>query len=311
VPLIDPWMPARALHAAALRMGAGPSVARFGLRFVRWTMHDRAMFAGFEPSDRDVYVATWMKSGTNWMMQLALQTAWRGQAEFDHIHDVVPWPDAPGPDCVALEDPTTWQPCPTGKRIIKTHAPARQVPVGDGATALVVLRDPKDVLVSAYHFGGALLGVQDQVTPAQWLETMLRHSRNHGNPWLDHAAGWWALRDRPDVHIFFFSEMRRDLPGTVDRVAELLGVDLKDEERAAVIERSGFAWMKQNNDRFRPLGLPFVSKATTPEMVRKGGSSGGRELYTPDQLRRLDEVILNEIADRGLDLPYAEWFPLA
>src|SRR5690348_5981108 len=51
-------------------------------------------FAGYTPGPQDVFIATYAKSGTNWMMQIVTQLAWHGRAEFDHIHCLVPWPDS-------------------------------------------------------------------------------------------------------------------------------------------------------------------------------------------------------------------------
>ncbi len=52
-------------------------------------------FGSYVPTRHDVFVATYAKSGTNWMMQIAHQLAFHGEGEFDHIHCVVPWPDSP------------------------------------------------------------------------------------------------------------------------------------------------------------------------------------------------------------------------
>jgi hypothetical protein len=79
-------------------------------------------FAGYEPTAQDVFIATFAKSGTNWMMQIAQQIAYYGAAEFEHIHDLVPWPDVPFPRIRAsLKDPTIAERSPSGLRIIKTH----------------------------------------------------------------------------------------------------------------------------------------------------------------------------------------------
>ena len=43
--------------------------------------------------EHDVIVMTFPKSGTNWMMQIAHQLIHHGRGEYDHIHDIVPWPD--------------------------------------------------------------------------------------------------------------------------------------------------------------------------------------------------------------------------
>ena len=47
----------------------------------------------YVPGKQDVFVMTYSKSGTNWMMQIAHQLIYHGRGEYDHIHSVVPWPD--------------------------------------------------------------------------------------------------------------------------------------------------------------------------------------------------------------------------
>jgi hypothetical protein len=116
------------------------------------------------------------------------------------------------------------------------------------------------------------------------------------------------VRDAPEVLVLFFADMTRDLPGTVDRIADHLAVTLSSDERAAVIERSGLAWMKANNDKFAPVPLPFAPPTHMPDMVRRGMSGGSAELYTPEQLARVDALTLASLARRGSAFPYAARF---
>lgn len=88
------------------------------------------------------------------------------------------------------------------------------------------------------------------------------------------------MRERDDVLWMDFGAMKRDLPGQVERVAAAMGVELSDAERAAVIERSGCAWMLDTARRFAPLLLP--GPLPRPVMVRSGGSG---ELLNVEQPR--------------------------
>ena len=111
-------------------------------------------FGGYLPGEHDVVVATYEKSGTNWMLQIVNQVAPLGHGRFDHVYDVAPWPDAAGGQpsvAVALEAPT-WPEAPTGLRPVKTHLPRASTPLTDAARCVVVIRDPEDVMVSSYHF---------------------------------------------------------------------------------------------------------------------------------------------------------------
>lgn len=268
----------------------------------------RAAFAGYTPTERDVVVATYMKSGTNWAMQICQQLAYRGAAEFDHIHDLVPWPDNMDGSPIGLHDPMSWRDSPTGLRVIKTHLGEAYVPQSDVARYVVVLRDPKEVLVSSYHFLAPLLGVADTLDPGDWLDLFLTSTTAGVEAWVDHTLGWWGLRDAPEVLVLFFADMKRDLPGAVDRIAAHLAVTLSSDERAAVVERSGLAWMKANNDKFAPAPMPFASPNQMPDMIRRGVSGGATELYTPEQLARVDAMVLASLSRRGSAFPYAARF---
>ena len=91
-------------------------------------------FNNYQPSANDVFIAAYAKSGTNWMMQITQQLAYNGEAEFRHIHDLIPWPDAPFPEVRArLYDPTISHLSPSRLRIIKTHFDRSFVPINDQA----------------------------------------------------------------------------------------------------------------------------------------------------------------------------------
>ena len=53
-----------------------------------------------------------------------------------------------------------------------------------------------------------------------------------------------------------YESMRADLPAAVDKIAAFMGVALTPDERAAVIERSTFAYMKKIGHKFERRALP-------------------------------------------------------
>ena len=211
----------------------------------------------------------------------------------------------PSPADASPADPGPAAEAPTGLRVIKTHGTADVVPVDAAAKYLVVLRDPKEVLVSAYHFLLPLAGLMDRIDPPLWLRLF---GSQGVSAWAAHSAGWWALRDQPNVCVLRFADMKADLPGAVDTVAAFMGVELTSTERAAVIERSGFQWMKAHNAQFKPITMPFFDPTTLPKMVRRGAVGGASELYDAEQLVQIDQAALKVIAKRGYELPYRELF---
>lgn len=273
---------------------------------VRASMGD---FGDYLPDAHDVIVCSWFKSGTNWTLQTALQTAHRGRAEFASIHDVVPWPDAPGrmrDAVIPLDDPSPVERSPTGLRIIKTHLASHEVPFTTEARYIAVVRDPKDVCVSGYHFLRAIAWGPLAPSVSRWVDYFLSPSFHVGN-WARHLAGYWAMRDRSNVLFLTFEDMKRDGRAAVMRIAEFMGVDLAPEELEAVVMRSGFDWMKAHGGQF-DAGAPAPWAATGGYMIRHGRQGGAAELLGAAERTRIDEHCRAELRHLGCDFPYERAF---
>jgi hypothetical protein len=266
----------------------------------------RRAFQDYQPTRHDVFVCTYAKSGTNWMMQIAYQIAHRGRGEYTHIHHVVPWPEAPMPRIVKLSDEHTYRAAPTGLRVIKTHLESPYVPYSPEAKYIVVVRDPKDVLVSSYHFSGGLMGGA-MVPMDEWLTMFLTSNFQYGS-WTEHLASYWPWRNRRNVLVLTFEEMKQDLAGSVRRIAHLMEVELSAEELALVVEKSSFQYMKQIDHKFVPQRpFPF-NRMGKPVMIRKGERGAASELLTCKQQAQIDRHIRAELQQRECDFPYDSAF---
>jgi hypothetical protein len=260
-------------------------------------------FAGYSATEHDVFVATFSKSGTNWMMQIAQQVAYRGESEFVHVHDVVPWPDSIVGDAVPLSDTTSRDQSPTGLRVIKTHLEAEFIPYDEKAVYLTVLRDPKEVFVSSYHFLGGVFGVLPEVTLHDWFDVFMQPGAL-GRMWAEHTASFWAWRDRPNVLVLDFGEVKRDSRGCIVRVAKVMGVELTAAELDRVVERSSFEYMRAHEAQFAPPKPPFTKEGDRPRMVRSGKTGDSGDSLTPAQQAAIDRMCQEELRDLGSDYPY-------
>jgi hypothetical protein len=273
-------------------------------------MARRNPFRGYTPQKQDVFVMTYAKSGTNWVMQIVWQLIHHCQKDFDHIHSVVPWPDAVTNTrtmrnyAIPLDMATEWRTEPERKRIIKTHLNWELVPYSEQARYIAVLRDPKDVFVSSYifirdfFFGAAMPSV----------DTMFRMFVNGkaltGGSWAANAAGYWAQRHRSNVLILSFASMKRDLEGTVRKIAAFLDIHVSNEIIQEVCRRSSFEYMKAIDERFAPYrGVPWRKHG---RMMRSGQQGRSSELLSAEQQEQIDRSCVAELKREGSDLPYDE-----
>jgi len=303
--------PARAVAAVVLapllhgldRVGLARPIFRAVGR--RNALRVQDAWGDYRPSAHDVVICSYLKTGTNWTMQIAHQIAYRGKGEFAHIHDVVAWPDEVHPDfSIPLDDPTPQRSSPTGLRVIKTHLSWDQIPYCEQARYVCVVRDPKEVTVSAYYFLRDVMLGPLMPTVSSWLDLFLSPEFPLGS-WAQSAASYWAVRDRPNVLFLSYREMSEDPRKTVSRVAEFMDVELDPSAFAEVCERSSFAYMKSIDDRFYP-GAPFPLSAIQGSMMRSGKQGSSSELLTSEQQHLVDERCRAELARLGSDLPYEE-----
>jgi len=150
-------------------------------------------------------------------------------------------------------------------------------------------------------------GLVRDIKPEGWLDIASSDGAICDH-WAEHAASWWALRDRPNHQVWNFADLRRDAGPAVDEVAGLLGAELTDSQRATVLRRCSFEWMKEHTARFDPPPMPGVRVQDRSPMVRRGAAGGSDELLDGAQQAAIDRRCQARLKALGSDLPYAEWF---
>ncbi len=263
-----------------------------------------AAAARYRPTEEDVFVATQMKCGTTWMLQLVYEVLMRGEGDLSdsghgHLSAVSPWiecfngvdmPDAP---LIGAER----------KRIIKTHLPASLCPYGEDARYIYVTRHPVSCFRSTAEFYESVAGpmTPDTNTLLDWFcsDAMWWGS------WPDHVAGFWEWSQRRSNVLFVhFEEMKDDLPEVVRRVAAFLGVALSAEELERVVEKCGFQYMKEREGVFEMTPPTFFSVGGT---FFKSGKLHDEERVGEKARARIVRFCADRLA--GSEYPAAEHYP--
>ncbi|MEM7534620.1 MAG: sulfotransferase domain-containing protein [Chloroflexota bacterium] len=259
-------------------------------------------FNDYELQRNDVVVCAYFKSGTNWMMQTAYQIAHHGDGDYDYIYDVIPWPDGPDRKIpISLHDPAPYQ-SSSGQRIIKSHSIVDHVPLRPEAKYIVMTRDPKDVVVSGYYFFEALLFGPLVPSIEAWVDIFISDQAIQGS-WHEFVAGWWPLRNEPNVLFMTYEEMRKDTDESIRTVADFMDVDLTPEMFTNIQERTSFAYMKSIDHKLYP---PRLSPLGYPDgvLVRKGQSGSSGELLSVELQQHIDDYCRAQLEVLGCDFPY-------
>ncbi len=265
-------------------------------------------FGAYSPTAADVFVCAGTKSGTTWMLQIATQIAYRGAAEFENIHHVVPWPDAPPmiqPFIIPLADDSARQRAPTGLRVIKTHHLLTDIPFSPAARYIAVVRDPKDVVVSAYHFLKSMIYGPLMPSVDHWVDLFLGRGSQPGT-WARHLAGYWRARHCGNVLFLTYEGLQRDMPAVVAQVANFMGVALTATELEAVVRAASWTVMKREQHKFDPGQV--VPWSGSNYFLRKGQRGRSAELLTPAMQARIDKACRRDLRQLECDFPYDDAF---
>ena len=275
-----------AMRRAAQRMNANMSTA----------------FQGTELTGQDIICSAYFKAGTNWVMHICYQIAQLGEGSFEHIQDVIAWPDAAEPRYWrALEDRDAAS-SPTGFRVVKSHLPADLVPLESAAKFIAVTRDPLDCAASGYHFFAKLYFGAMTPPPDAWLDFFGSDAAIAG-PWHRFTASWWSARERPNVLFLRFEDIKARPKTAISQISSHLGIDLTPKQLERIAEATSFEAMKAINHKFYPVRQTIWStKGGT--IIRKGTIGDGDTLFSPKETARFQERMAQGLGAADCYLPF-------
>ncbi|KAM8794768.1 LOW QUALITY PROTEIN: sulfotransferase 2B1 [Eudromia elegans] len=194
-----------------------------GLRFPTLLYSPRALEAArnFPVRDDDVFNVTYQKSGTVWMLEIL--SLIRSDGDPSWCRSVPNWER--GPWLETVPGGRRARRCPP-PRLISSHLPLRLFPpaaLSSKAKVVYTVRDPRDVLVSLYHFARGFRPYEDPGSLEEFLERFLKGDVPFGS-WFDHVRGWLQLLGRDNFFCISYEELQQDLRGSVRRLCSFLAV---------------------------------------------------------------------------------------
>lgn len=259
----------------------------------------------FRPRAGDLFITPFAKSGTTWLQQIVHTLRTGGDLDFDDISRVIPWIEWAHAQGIDLE---AEQRGPF--RAFKSHLGWHDIP--GGGRYLLSLRDPGDVLLSFYRFFDGWQFEAGSVSLEDFAAAMFLAEPETGGYW-QHLISWWPRRHDPEVLLLCYEEMRRD-PGTaIDRIARFVGIDLDEDLKSLVLERSSLPFMLAHKDRFddRLMRELLVRMGALPPggdsaKVRSGEVGGHRSALSAELATRLDGVWAEQVTPALGLADYAE-----
>ncbi|XP_051581112.1 sulfotransferase 2B1-like [Myxocyprinus asiaticus] len=252
----------------------------------------------FKFQDTDTLIVTYPKSGTTWIQEIITLVLSKGDPTIAQTQPN--WARAPWLEqyyCPKFLEASM------GPRIITTHlpyhllAPALQ---DSKAKVIYVARNPKDVVVSYYHFHKMANFLPDPGSFTEFLSAFLKGTVHYGS-WFDHIKGWIGhAKDIQNFLYITYEEMWQDLHSSLEKVSCFLQCSLTEDELTSSQKHCSFNSMKENamvNYTLIPQEIMDHSKG---KFMRRGKMGDWKNMFTEEQSDHFDAVYSSQMVESSL-----------
>ncbi|OMO72984.1 hypothetical protein COLO4_27325 [Corchorus olitorius] len=275
----------------------------------------------FKPRPTDIILSTFPKCGTTWLRAIIFAILHRNSYGFDENHpllksnplNLVPFLEIliqEGGSIETLSSP----------RFLSSHLPFSLFPKSmtmaaassspcDGGRFVYICREPKDVLVSMWHYMNKLRGrVAEELPPLsleQAFDLFCKGVTFSGSYW-DHVLEYWkASLESPNKVLFLkYEDLKREPSGNVRKLADFLDLPFSVEEEnegmvEKIVELCSFENLS-NLDVNKNGKTPGKHPGANSDFFRKGQIGDWRNHLTPQMIEVLDKTTKEKFQDTGL-----------
>ena len=80
-----------------------------------------------------------------------------------------------------------------------------------------------------------------------------------GPQFWHHVRSYWELQHLPNVYLLHYSNLKKNLRGEIQKLADFLAIDVDESKMGNILEHCSFEYMKQNEVKLNPLLLNLLA----------------------------------------------------
>ncbi|XP_062952168.1 amine sulfotransferase-like [Cynocephalus volans] len=250
----------------------------------------------FEIRDDDVFIITYPKSGTIWTQQILSLIYFEGhrnRTENVETIDRAPFLEYNIRNMNFIDRPSP--------RLFTSHIPYYLAPKGlknKRAKIVYVYRNPKDVLISYFHFSKLVVVLEATDTIEHFMKKFL-DGKVVGSLWFDHIRGWYEHKHDFNILFMMYEDMKKNLRSSVLKISDFLEKELSEEDVDAIVRQATFQSMKCDPQANYDLILQKEVGTRNNEgcFLRKGTIGDWKHHLTVEQNERFDRIFQRKMKD--------------
>lgn len=243
----------------------------------------------------DVFLVSYPKSGNTWTRFLVANLAYPQEpVNFANINRLIPDPEALSKRVMRrLPRP----------RYIKSH----QYFDPRYPKVVYVVRDPRDVALSQYHFHRKRRLVQDGAPVENFITRFVAGSTSPYASWGENVAGWLATRQgHPSFLLLRYEDMMANGAQELAKLALFLGVDAGLPRLQQVVQRCSADQMRKLEQEQAHLWSSTQNTRQDVPFVREAKAGGWKSSLPESAVAEIEGAWGHIMQSLGYDLTTAE-----
>uniref|UniRef100_UPI003D9C9791 sulfotransferase 6B1 n=1 Tax=Danio rerio TaxID=7955 RepID=UPI003D9C9791 len=236
----------------------------------------------------DLILVAYPKCGFNWMVAVLRKIINASTGKDEKPPERPPLVEFLPPN---VQEEMAQMPSP---RLLGTHLHPNNMPATfftKKPKILVVFRNPKDTVVSYYHFMNKNPVLPNAESWDKFFSDFMTGDVSWGS-YFDHALAWEKRIDDPNVMIVMYEDLKQNLPEGVKKISEFFSLPLTDEQVSSIAGQSTFSAMVENSQKSHGnFGSIFF---------RKGEVGDWKNHFSEAQSKQMDELYHSKLAGTKL-----------
>ncbi|EFX84144.1 hypothetical protein DAPPUDRAFT_301389 [Daphnia pulex] len=254
-----------------------------------------------KPRADDVYVLTFPKCGTTWMQELVWLVV--NDCNFEKAKAPLnirsPFLEICGHVMRDVEEMEEM----TEPRIIKSHLPLYLLnpKLLDTSKVVYVARNPKDVLVSYFHYH-RLIHFHQFTGDLESFADYFMSDKVYASPFFPHLLDAWSKRRHPNLLFVFYEDLKQNLRGEIEKVVSFLGKSLTEEQLTRLTQHLHVDQFAKNEAVNYEICKELGFMNNTGNFIRKGKTGDWKNHFSSELNARIDLWIESNL--KGSDLTF-------